>query len=49
MRETKIKDLGGDLNLRVDLNPQEKEQGSVGNVVKLGTIKRIADLQMLRK
>ena len=24
-REIKIKDMGGDLNLRVDLNPQEKE------------------------
>ena len=24
-REIKIKDLGGDLNIRVDLNPQEKE------------------------
>ena len=41
--------MGGDLNLRVDLNPQEKENGSFGNVVKLGTIKRIAGLRMLRK
>ena len=39
----------GDLNIRVDLNPQEKGQGSAGNVVKLGTIKRIIDLRMLRK
>ena len=39
----------GDLNIRVDMNPQEKGQGSTGNVVKLGTIKRIIDLRMLRK
>ena len=24
-KEKKLKDLGGDLNLRVDINPQEKE------------------------
>ena len=41
--------MGGYLNLRVDLNPQAKEKGSVGNAVKLGTINRIIDLRMLRK
>ena len=37
------------LNLKVDLNLRENIRGNVGHVVKLGTIRRIADIKILRK